>query len=90
MPPPEEDNELKNIIDCVPTYEHAVDYRPMITHECACGSTMFRLIVTFEDYEIATYFLDMECIACGSRYNAPTLPDLDELQAQGSRDLDGD
>jgi len=28
---------MKNIIDCVPDLTQAVDYRPMITHECVCG-----------------------------------------------------
>jgi len=69
---------MKNIIDCVPDLTQAVDYRPMITHECVCGSALFRVICSFENHEIATYFLDMECIICGSRYNAPTLVDIDE------------
>ena len=69
---------MKNILDCMPDLTLAVDYRPMTTHECVCGSPLFRVICSFEDNEIAMYFLDMECIACGSRYNAPTLADADE------------
>jgi hypothetical protein len=69
---------VKNIIDCVPDLSQAVDYRPMIAHECACGSALFRVICSFEENEIAMYFLDMECIGCGSRYHAPTLADNDE------------
>ena len=69
---------MKNILDCMPDLTQAVDYRPMTTHECVCGSPLFRVICSFADNEIAMYFLDMECIACGSRYNAPTLADDNE------------
>jgi hypothetical protein len=31
--------------------------------------------VIFEEFEIATYFLDMECANCGSMATAPTLLD---------------
>lgn len=68
---------MKNIIDCVPSYEEAIDFRPQVTHECYCGSQMFRIICMFEDYEISQYFLDMECINCGSRYFAPTPVDAE-------------
>jgi hypothetical protein len=30
----------------------------------------------FEDYEISTYMLDMECFSCGSVATAPTLIDM--------------
>jgi hypothetical protein len=41
-------------------------------HECICGSDLWKVIVHFEDYEIATYMLDMECVYCGTRAKAPT------------------
>lgn len=48
------------------------DLSDTITHVCPCGSELWRVVVTFEDYEIATYFTDMECIECGTRAKAPT------------------
>ena len=42
------------------------------THVCACGCKVFNLKVIFEEGEIATYFLDMECAHCGSLATAPT------------------
>jgi len=50
----------------------AMDLRGTPTHECICGSQIFYLKAVFNDYEIATYFLDMECIECGSLATAPT------------------
>ena len=64
--------EEKNILEASPNYENAIDFRPQIAHECVCGSRIFRIIASFEDYEISAYFLDMECLNCGSRYYAPT------------------
>lgn len=43
-----------------------------VTHVCVCGNNIFRIYATFNDYEIATYSTDMECLECGSRYKAPT------------------
>ena len=56
----------------------AFDLSGIITHECPCGSDMWKLIVTFEDYEIASYMLDMECFHCGTRAKAPTPLDREE------------
>lgn len=50
----------------------AMDLRGTPTHECICGSQIFYLKAVFNDYEIATYFLDMECVECGSLATAPT------------------
>ena len=50
----------------------AMDLRGTPTHVCICGSQIFYLKAVFNDYEIATYFLDMECIECGSLATAPT------------------
>ncbi len=49
-----------------------MDLRGTPTHECICGSQVFYLKAVFNDYEIATYFLDMQCVECGSLATAPT------------------
>lgn len=48
------------------------DFSDTIMHECICGSNMWKVVVTFEDYEIASYALDMECLECGTVAKAPT------------------
>jgi hypothetical protein len=58
----------------------AMDLRGTPTHECICGSRVFNLPVAFEDYEIATYFLDMQCVECGSVYTAPTPLDRERME----------
>lgn len=52
----------------------------MVTHICICGSTLWNLQVTFDDYEIASYNLDMECAVCGTRAIAPTPIDHPDYQ----------
>jgi hypothetical protein len=51
---------------------NTMDLRGTPTHECICGSQVFYVKTVFNDYEIATYFLDMECVECGSLATAPT------------------
>jgi len=53
-------------------YSNAIDFRGTPTHVCVCGCEVFNLKVVFQDGEIATYFLDMECAHCGSLATAPT------------------
>lgn len=53
-------------------YDHAMDIRGTPTHVCPCGSNVWNLKVSFEDYQIAYYMLDMECVTCGSVATAPT------------------
>jgi hypothetical protein len=60
------------------TYENSIDLRGTPTHICPCGSQIWSLKVIFEDFEIATYFLDMECVSCGSVATAPTPVDRKE------------
>lgn len=52
------------------------DLEPMdlgvVTHVCVCGSLQWKVIVSFEDYEIVTYSLDMYCAECGAKAIAPT------------------
>jgi len=53
-------------------YDMAMDLRGVPTHVCPCGCYIWNVMVVFEDYEIAQYFLDMECANCGSIATAPT------------------
>ena len=57
------------------------DMSGIILHECVCGSDMWKVVVTFEDYEIAGYLLDMECFHYGTRATAPTPIDHPEYEA---------
>ena len=60
------------------SYDKSIDLRGTPTHLCPCGSNIWNLKVIFEDFEIATYFLDMECVSCGSVATAPTPVDRKE------------
>lgn len=55
-----------------------MDVRGEPTHVCPCGSEMWNVKVMFQDYEIAMYMLDMECVLCGTKATAPTLADMPE------------
>jgi hypothetical protein len=59
-------------------YDHAMDIRGTPTHVCPCGSNVWNLKVSFDDYQIAYYMLDMECVNCGSVATAPTPIDRGE------------
>lgn len=59
--------------------ESAIDLRGTPTHVCVCGSNHFYVRAIFNDYEIATYFLDMICAQCGSLATAPTPLDREEM-----------
>lgn len=49
-----------------------IDTRGIPTHECLnCGSTVFRVAVVFEDYDIAMWGLDAECFSCGAPVTVP-------------------
>jgi hypothetical protein len=70
-----------NVRDAVGDYSHAIDFGDLISPVClACGGDLLRIVVTFDNQEIAAYFTDAECIQCGSRFKCPTpidtLPDL--------------
>jgi hypothetical protein len=56
-----------------------MDLRGTPTHVCPCGSIVWDLKAIFEDGEIATYFLDMECANCGSLATAPTPIDINGM-----------
>jgi C4-type Zn-finger protein len=50
-----------------------MDHEHEVHHECpVCESNIWNVKVIFEDYEIATYFTEMECSVCGSFAKAPT------------------
>lgn len=64
---------MTHISDLTPDYNQATDIRFMgPVHECVCGSNLWNLKVMFEEYEIAMYFMDMECALCGTKAIAPT------------------
>ena len=76
----EEDEDMEDITNLKPeNYDNAMDLRGTPTHVCACGCNVFNVKVIFDDYEIATYFLDMECAQCGSLATAPTPVDREGL-----------
>lgn len=56
----------------VQDYNNAVDLRGTPTHLCICGCDVWNIRAIFSDYEIASYFIDMECANCGSLATAPT------------------
>jgi len=68
-----EDDGPTNIVNLKPeNYDHSMDLRGTPTHICPCGCEIFNVKVIFDNFEIATYFLDMECSNCGSLATAPT------------------
>lgn len=76
----EAEDEMLDINDLKPeNYDNAMDLRGTPTHVCPCGCNIFNIKVIFEDYEIGTYFLDMECAQCGSLATAPTPVDREGL-----------
>jgi hypothetical protein len=54
-----------------------MDIRGVPTHICPCGSNIWNLKVIFYNFEIASYFIDMECADCGTLATAPTPIDRD-------------
>ena len=40
-------------------------------HVCPCGSQVFNIMASFEDYELVWYFLDATCIGCGNLVTVP-------------------
>lgn len=58
----------------------AFDLRGTPTHACVCGSNVWYIKAVFDNYEIATYFLDMQCAECGSIATAPTPVDREGME----------
>jgi len=76
----EEEDDMEDITNLRPdNYDNSMDLRGTPTHVCACGCNIFNVKVIFDDYEIGTYFLDMECANCGSLATAPTPMDREGL-----------
>jgi hypothetical protein len=61
-------------------YRNSMDLRGNPTHECICGCNIFNVKAIFDNFEIATYFLDMECAQCGSVATAPTPLDRENTE----------
>ncbi len=40
-------------------------------HVCPCGSQVFNVMASFEDYELSWYFLDATCVNCGNLVVVP-------------------
>jgi hypothetical protein len=49
-------------------------------HVCPCGSQVFSVMASFEDYEMVWYFLDGTCVNCGNIVTVPCPVDKDESQ----------
>lgn len=76
-----DEDEMQDINSLRPSdYSNAMDLRGTPTHVCPCGCNIWNVKVVFEDFQIATYFLDMECAQCGSLATAPTPIDLGHEQ----------
>lgn len=52
-------------------------------HVCMCGSQVFNVMASFDDYELVWYFLDATCVNCGNLVRVPCPPDRDESQTFG-------
>ena len=40
-------------------------------HVCTCGSQVFNVMASFEEYELVWYFLDATCTSCGNLVTVP-------------------
>ena len=49
-------------------------------HVCPCGSQVFSVMASFDDYELSWYFLDGTCVSCGNLVKVPCPVDRDEAQ----------
>ena len=64
---------MPSIRQLKPDYTGNMDYEHEICHECPkCESNLWNVKVSFDDYEIASYLLQMECAICGTYATAPT------------------
>lgn len=63
----------KTVRELKPDYSGSMDYADEVHHECPhCESNLWNVKVSFDDYEIAQYLLEMECAICGTYALAPT------------------
>jgi hypothetical protein len=59
-----------------------MDARGIPTHACPqCGCTEFLIRATFQDCEIAGYYVNGTCFECGSNVTVPTPLDRAEGRA---------
>ena len=64
---------MKPIRTLKPNYTGSMDYAHQVHHTCpVCGSFVWNIKASFDDYELVAYFLDMECADCGTYALAPT------------------
>jgi hypothetical protein len=40
-------------------------------HVCPCGSQVFNVMASFDEYELSWYFLDATCFNCGNLVRVP-------------------
>jgi hypothetical protein len=74
----QEPKEIKDLFK--KDYSKAMDLRGnSIGDICLCGSRLFTAVVAFEAGEIVFYFLDGECVDCGSLVTLPTPMDDIEM-----------
>ena len=76
----EDGNKEKLLVLHPENYDNAMDMRGTPTHVCPCGCNIWNVKVSFDNFEIAQYFLDMECASCGSLATAPTPNDRKEME----------
>ena len=48
-------------------------------HVCPCGSQVFNVMASFEDYELSWYFLDATCVNCNNLVTVPCPVDKDNF-----------
>jgi hypothetical protein len=72
-------SERKSIRQLKPDFTGSMDHENEVLHECPCGSFVWNIKASFEDYELSSYFLDMECSSCGTYAKAPTPLDRPSL-----------
>jgi hypothetical protein len=41
------------------------------THVCICGCDVFKSLVSFDDYELAWWYLEGECLNCDAKVILP-------------------
>ena len=77
----QEESRQRDIFQLHPAnYDSSVDLRGTPTHLCICGSQVWNVKTIFDNFEIASYFLDMECTVCGSLATAPTPVDRQGME----------
>lgn len=62
-----------NYLKPPPLHPPVLDMRGIPTHACPkCGDNDFLIRVSFDDYQIATYFTTGTCYGCGTVLTVPT------------------